>query len=184
MTSNEVKQLLNESLRMLYDTDESAALSVFRTNERNITAQLLYPLRVNLLSRYDRYQIDHEYGRLKAPEGTPPESKTFSDSSGQMSRGMPDIIIHKRDVRVSEDEDANLLAIEVKLLPSFSGFIGRIGNKRLKERVEKDARKLSQMKAESGKYQYRHTSLLIVTKTEVWASIDADDYEVIFRLPA
>lgn len=163
-----IKQGIIEMLKA--DSKTSPKQCLLKTSERNITAHLRSHLgQIGYSYEGKKYQIDHEYNRVgmdNIPKNLP--SDCLKQKIGHV---VPDIIVHLRGVEINENINANWLVIEVKKIPSFSGAIKNVKNKKQKENLKHDLQKLNCFRKDE-RFLYQHMASIIFSKNGVWISLD------------
>ena len=148
---------------------------LFDSSERNIASHLRSAIEV-FVSLYDflsGYQVDTEYNRVGVGE----ECKKRAIRHGKKRLVVPDIIIHKRGEKVTENKKANYLCVEIKKIKKFDGQLNHIGNKEIKKRLQSDINKLTDFQQdEDFKYKYG-ISLVFSNRSTVFLKIGDNTYE-------
>lgn len=150
------EELIEQALKDALEQDSllSPRKELLTTSERNIAFHIAQAL-TNIIENsveFMQYQVDVEYHR-QGDGGIP--KKLGGENA------VPDIIIHKRGITHEEDNDANYLYMEIKLINNFTGKHSSISQKSKREAFAKDKHKL--MLASSEKH-YQHTAFLIINR--------------------
>lgn len=168
--------MLNEAVVELLESDLIANPGdLFRTSERNVTARLRDIVERHIRRLEYRHNVDHEHTRM----GPNAVTKYSVIMRGSIS---PDIIVHKRTITHNMDTSANLLVVEVKMIPLFDGIIGHINNKKQRNGLIRDMDKLTAMQSPADNFQYVYAASLVFARSGVWVSLNGSRHTRL-RLP-
>lgn len=150
---NLILQAIENAIRL--DEYSNPRKILLTTSERNIASHIRASLElvVRKMNKFDDYQVDVEYNRQG--EGDDPKKLNSKNV-------VPDIIIHKRGFSHQEDNNANYLYMEIKIIERFNGNRCSIeDNHEVLEDFLYDKHKLILARTEK---QYKHTAFLIFNK--------------------
>jgi hypothetical protein len=174
-----LKSIIRAAIENMLREDAAThpARRLLDTAERNITARLrehLVPLLKD--TEWASYQVDHEYHRVGA-DGNVPKFSTILNQNV-----VPDIAVHMRGVRRKDRPDANLLVIEVKQIRTFTGTVQSISDKKQREGLTDDLKKLEALRSLDDEFGYVHAASLVFSDRGSWISLDGDAFDLF--LPA
>ncbi len=156
-----IQQAIEDAVRK--DDQSSPHKKLLTTSERNIAFHIGSALEqvISEIDEFKRYQVDVEYNR----QGENDDPKKLNSK-----RVIPDIVIHKRGLTHEDDNDANYLWIEIKMIWNFNGKRDSITNAEKKKDFHKDKHKLVLARSEK---HYEHAAFLIFNRRcECFLEID------------
>jgi hypothetical protein len=135
------------------DDHSNPRKKLLTTSERNIAFHIGASLHqmIKDTDELTKYQVDVEYHR----QGMDDDPKKLDGK-----KVVPDILVHKRGISSEEDEEANYLYMEIKVIDNFNGKRNSVPTARTKD-FHKDKHKL--MLARSEKH-YKHTAFLVFNR--------------------
>jgi len=171
-----IQQAVEEAVRR--DHQSHPHISLLTSSERNIASHIRASLEsiIRNSGELDGYQVDVEYNRQG--EGDTPKRLGGENV-------VPDIIVHKRGITCEEDNDANYLFVEIKVIDNFNGERNSIRTTKGKENFDYDKHKLIFARSEK---RYKHAAFLIFNQHgQCYLEIDndaiwEDSFEPIFEL--
>jgi hypothetical protein len=173
MSPEGVRTLLEHSIKrmLLDDCKQHPKKPLAETSEWNIASYLRGYIKQSP-SAPSGYQVDCEYNR--AGMGKDPKK-----ISGKRIR--PDVLVHKQGVCAAHDPSANWLAVEVKVISDFDGSLENIRDKRKREGLCEDLRKLRRLRSDD-EYRYCHTASLVFSKAAVQIALNSETFEELLSL--
>jgi hypothetical protein len=175
MQKHKIRSLLRQAIDAMLTEDaaSSPAIPLLSTAERNLTARLREHLRRMLEAA--SLQVDHEYNRMGTGD-SPKRSRILN------RRIVPDIIYHERGVTADQNQSANKLAVEVKLIPEFDGALTSISKKKDRKELEKDLEKLQALSSREDDFRYQNTVSVVFAQNAVWMALDGCEFERLMKL--
>jgi hypothetical protein len=158
------EKLIQQAIQLAIKLDDHSnpRKKLLTTSERNIAFHIGASLQQMIKDTDElmKYQVDVEYHR----QGTDNDPKKLDGK-----KVVPDILVNKRGVTFEEDEEANYLYLEIKIINNFNGERNSVLPARI-EGFQKDKRKLIHARSEK---HYKHTAFLIFTRNgECYLEVD------------